>query len=245
MLSKTRFAIVGPGRLGTALGSAMRAAGLHVAGPFGRGAGGADGGDSDVVLLCVPDSEIAAAASAVKPGKLVGHTSGATSLAPLQPHESFSLHPLLSVARSGTQFTGAGCAVSGSTERARDMAIALGTSIGMRPFAVAESDRPLYHAAASMAANYLVTIEAAAEHLAAIAGVERQHLVPLVRSAVEQWAEVGARDALTGPVARGDDATVARQREAVSARAAELLPLWDTLTDATRALARSRTTTAR
>jgi predicted short-subunit dehydrogenase-like oxidoreductase (DUF2520 family) len=220
----------------------MRAAGLDITGPLGRGA---DGAECDVVLLCVPDAEIATAAHAISPGKLVGHTSGATSLAPLAPHEAFSLHPLLSVARSGTQFSGAGCAVSGTTERARQMATELATSVGMRPFAVAEADRPLYHAAASMASNYLVTLESAAEQLAAMAGVDREHLVPLVRSAVEQWAAVGARDALTGPVARGDADTVARQRTAVSARAPELLPLWDTLTDATRALARSRNTTAR
>ncbi len=219
----------------------MRAAGLNVTGPLGRGA---NGEESDVVLLCVPDSEIANAAAAVGPGKLVGHTSGATSLAPLAPHEAFSLHPLLSVARTGTQFSGAGCAVAGSTERARDTAMALGTTLGMRPFAIAEADRPLYHAAASMASNYLVTLEWAAEQLAAIVGVDRDHLVPLVRSAVDQWASVGAHEALTGPVARGDAATVERQRAAVNARAPELLSLWDTLTSATQLLARSRTTAA-
>jgi predicted short-subunit dehydrogenase-like oxidoreductase (DUF2520 family) len=220
----------------------MRAAGLDVAGPFGRGA---DGAESDVVLLCVPDAEIATAAQAVRIGPIVGHTSGATSLAPLAPHEAFSLHPLLSVAKEGTQFRGAGCAIAGSTERAVRTATAIAGALGMQPFAVADADRPLYHAAASMASNYLVALEAAAERLAALAGVSRQYLAPLVRSAVDQWAAVGAHDALTGPVARGDAETVERQRAAVAARAGDLLPLWDSLTDATHALARARATAAR
>src|SRR4051794_19196588 len=73
-------AIVGPGRLGHALVPALRTAGIEVEGPLGRGA---DPRDAEVVLLCVPDGEIAAAAAAVTPGPLVGHCSGATTLEPL------------------------------------------------------------------------------------------------------------------------------------------------------------------
>ena len=61
---------------------------------------------------------------------------------------------------------------------------------------------------------------------------------PLVRATVENWASLGPRGALTGPVARGDEVTVRRQREAVLERAPELVALFDALTDATRALAR-------
>ena len=107
----------------------------------------------------------------------------------------------------------------------------------MRPFAVADADRGIYHAAASMASNYLVTIEGAAERLGAIAGVDRDMLVPLVRAAVENWARLGARGALTGPIARGDHETAARQRAAVASRAPELIDLWDALSRATHALA--------
>ena len=91
-----------------------------------------------------------------------------------------------------------------------------------------------------MASNYLVTLEDAAERLGAVAGVEREPFVPLVRAAVENWARLGARRALTGPIVRGDAATAARQRDAVAARTPELLPLWDALTEATRALARGK-----
>jgi predicted short-subunit dehydrogenase-like oxidoreductase (DUF2520 family) len=105
---------------------------------------------------------------------------------------------------------------------------------------VAESDRPAYHAAASIASNFLVTLEAAAERVAAAAGVEREQLVPLVRATVENWARLGPERALTGPVARGDETTVARQRAAVYEFAPELVPLFDELVSATRALAASR-----
>ncbi len=227
---------VGAGRLGTALTAALGAAGLDVRGPLGRGAS-ADG--AATVLLCVPDREIAAAAAAVAPGPLVGHCSGATGLAPLAPHEAFSLHPLMTVPANASPgvLSGAGCAVDGTTQRALEVAERLAAVLGMHATRIAEEDRVAYHAAASIASNFLVTLEGAAERLAATAGVDRALLAPLVRAAVEDWAERGAADALTGPIARGDEETVARQRAAVADRTPELLDLFDVLADATRAVA--------
>jgi predicted short-subunit dehydrogenase-like oxidoreductase (DUF2520 family) len=234
-LLKSGIAIVGGGRMGRALAAAIPAAGIPVRGPFGRGA---SCDDASVVLLCVPDREIAAAAAAVVPGRLVGHCSGAATLAPLAPHEAFSLHPLLAVAADRpAPFAGAGCAVAGSTFRALDVARALAGALRMRAVEVADADRALYHAAASMASNYLVTLESAAADLAAATGVARELLVPLVRVTVDHWAALGAR-ALTGPIARGDEETVARQRAAVAERAPDLLPLWDALAQRTATLAR-------
>ena len=236
LLTGAGVAIVGAGRLGRALTDAMRGAGLRVLGPLRRGA---DGEDAAIVLLCVPDAAIADAARAVapRPGRLVGHCSGLSTLAPLAPHESFSMHPLMTVAGNvSVSFAGAGCAVAGSTERARSLSIALAEALRMKPFTVADADRPAYHAAASLASNYLVTLEGAAERLGQVAGVERELFVPLVRTAVENWARLGARKALTGPIVRGDVATAERQRAAVAARAPELLSLWAALATATRAL---------
>jgi predicted short-subunit dehydrogenase-like oxidoreductase (DUF2520 family) len=229
------IAIVGAGRLGTALAAALRAAGLAVRGPLGRGA---DPLNSTIVLLCVPDGEIAAAAANVPPGPLVGHCSGATGLDVLAPHEGFSLHPLMTVPEGAppTIFAGAGCAVDGTTLHALATAERLADALGMRPTQVADQDRVAYHAAASIASNFLVTLEGAAERLAATAGVNRELLAPLVRAAVENWAADGAERALTGPIARGDEETVARQRAAVEERTPDLLPLFDALVDATRAL---------
>jgi predicted short-subunit dehydrogenase-like oxidoreductase (DUF2520 family) len=233
---QSTIAIVGRGRMGPALAGALSAAGLPVTGPLGRGA---DGNGADVVLLCVPDGEIAAAAGAIAPrdGLLVGHCSGATGLGVLAPHEAFGLHPLMTVAHGPAAFAGAGCAVAGSTGRAVETARSLAEATGMRPFAIADEDRAAYHAAASIASNFLTTIEGAAERLAATAGVPREALVPLVRAAVDNWAGLGARAALTGPIVRGDEAVVERQRAAVAERTPELAGLFDALAAATRDLA--------
>jgi len=127
--------------------------------------------------------------------------------------------------------------VDGSTERAVATATTLAEAVGLRPVRIAPEDRAAYHAAASIASNFLVTLQAAAERLAATAGADREVFVPLVRATVENWAALGPERALTGPVARGDDETVARQRAAVAERTPDLLPLFDTLADATRAIA--------
>lgn len=226
-------AIVGAGRLGSALAAALPSA----TGPFGRGA---DPRDADVVLLCVPDQEIATAAAAIRPGPVVGHCSGATTLRPILEagHEALSMHPLMTVPRDGeARFEGAGAAVAGSTERALHAARVIAARLGMRPVVIADEDRAAYHAAAAIASNFLTTIEGAAERVGATAGLDRELLVPLVRASVEAWAEFGAARALTGPIARGDEATVERHRAVLDERAPDLLPLYDALADATRALA--------
>jgi predicted short-subunit dehydrogenase-like oxidoreductase (DUF2520 family) len=232
-----RLAIVGRGRMGFALAEALSGAGYEVDGPRGRGA---DGAGADAVLLCVPDREIADAAARIAPGPLVGHCSGATGLDVLASREAFSLHPLMTVTAEGADFVGAGAAVAGSTPRALALAEELARALHMRPVEVREADRAAYHTAASIASNFLVTLEAAAERVAGSVGVDRALLVPLVRATVENWARLGSARALTGPVARGDEATIDRQRRALVAAAPELLGLFDALVEATRALAAHR-----
>jgi predicted short-subunit dehydrogenase-like oxidoreductase (DUF2520 family) len=232
------LAIVGRGRLGTALTAALRGARpqleCEVAGPFGRGY---DGKGAGAVLLCVPDGAIETAASLIDAGPLVGHCSGATVLDVLAPHEAFSFHPLLPVIPGQTNFAGAGAAIAGSSEPALAFAASLARALGMRAVEIDERDRAAYHAAASIASNFLVTLEAAAERVAATAGVSPGLLAPLVRATVENWAAVGPEQALTGPVARGDSTTVEAQRAAISERTPELLPLFDAMVEATRELA--------
>jgi predicted short-subunit dehydrogenase-like oxidoreductase (DUF2520 family) len=194
---------------------------------------------ADAVLLCVPDAEIAAIASVIPTGAPIGHCSGATALDVLAPHECFSLHPLMTVPADAPPdvLAGAGAAVAGSTPRALALALALARLLTMQPIEIAESDRAAYHAAACIASNFLVTLEAAAERVAATAGLSPELLVPLVRATVENWATLGPQRALTGPVARGDEATIERQRAALAHRTPELLELFDTCVDATRQLA--------
>jgi predicted short-subunit dehydrogenase-like oxidoreductase (DUF2520 family) len=239
--SPLRVGIVGAGRVGNALAAALLDAGVEVEGPLGRG--GRPAG-CDAILLCVPDAEIAAAAELVTAAApLVGHTSGATPLSALAHAgvDTFGLHPLQTVATSDVRFEGAGAAVAGSSPEALGFAAALAERLGMTPFEIDDEGRAAYHAAASVASNFLVTLQAAAETIAGGAGLEpeqaRALLAPLVRQTVENIAELGPEAALTGPVARGDEATVAAQRAAVEETAPELVDLFDELVRRTRELA--------
>jgi predicted short-subunit dehydrogenase-like oxidoreductase (DUF2520 family) len=166
----TGLVVVGRGRLGTAL-----AAALGAGEPLGRDEAPSAG--TEIVLLCVPDAEIPAAAEAVAgSARFVGHTSGATPITALElagTPDVFGLHPLQTVTGAGpARFDGCGCAVAGSTQRALELAEQIATDLGMKPFAVEDSQRAAYHAAASIASNFLVTIEAEAEALAVAAGIE-------------------------------------------------------------------------
>lgn len=240
-----RVGIVGPGRVGTALARALRQTGVDVEGPVGRGARPSR---CDAIVLCVPDAEITAAAEIVTAAApFVGHTSGATPLSALAHAgvPGFGLHPLQSFAHPGVSFEGAGAAVAGTTPEALAFATALAERLGMRPFEIDDEGRAAYHAAASVASNFLVTLQAAAETLARGAGLSREDaralLMPLVRQTVENVAELGPEAALTGPVARGDEETVAAQRAAVAEAAPELVELFDELVELTRSLAGQRT----
>lgn len=242
-----RIQIVGRGRVGAALAAALPDAdwaGRDATGLIGD-ARSAAASPAEIVLLAVPDSEIHRAAAAIEPGPVVGHLSGATGLGPLisSGHEAFSLHPLLAVTGAATSFAGAFAAVDGSSPAAVAAAESLSEELGMRPFTVAAADRTAYHAAASIAANYLVTVEDFAARLAASVGVPPVAFAPLVRAALTGWEQHGPAG-LTGPVSRGDDHVVGAQRLAVAAHLPADLALFDALTAATGNLA-ARTAAAK
>ena len=129
-------------------------------------------------------------------------------------------------------------AVAGSDEGAERFAAALADALGMRPFAVPEERRAAYHAAACIASNFLVALEESAAGLLDATGVEdaRELLAPLVVRTAFNWAEQGG-DALTGPIARGDAATIERHRAALAESAPELIPLYEALAERTATLA--------
>jgi len=116
----------------------------------------------------------------------------------------------------------------------------LAAALELRTVEIADEDRAAYHAAASIASNLLVTLEDAADVMFRTVGADRALLVPLARAALENWATLGVPAALTGHIARGDEATVARQRAAIEERAPDLLALFDALADRTRAIASHR-----
>jgi pantoate--beta-alanine ligase len=205
--------IVGPGRAGHALARALTDAGWTVEPLLGRGdevAGAADG--VDLLVIATPDGAIADVAAAVRrvPTTVVAHLAGALGLDVLAPHERrASIHPLVSLAgTAGLQ--GAWFAVAGDP-LARDVVAALdGHAVE-----VPDAQRALYHAAACVASNHLVALLGQAERIAAAAGVPLEAYLDLVRGTVENVAALGPAAALTGPVARGDWATVDRHLAAL------------------------------
>jgi predicted short-subunit dehydrogenase-like oxidoreductase (DUF2520 family) len=252
--------VIGAGRLGTALSRALHAARCPSVGPAARGEVPAG---CRALVLCVPDSEIAAAAEVVAgAAPLVGHASGATPLSTLEAAERagaavFGWHPVQTFAGLGPEalagarrdttasgleaFAGAGCGIAGSTPQALGFARELALLLEMTPVEIDDEGRAAYHAAASIASNFLVTLLAAAEQVGTGAGLERDQvralLTPLIRRTLENTSALGPEQALTGPVARGDEQTVAAQRLAVGHNSPELLPLFDELVDQTQRLA--------
>jgi predicted short-subunit dehydrogenase-like oxidoreductase (DUF2520 family) len=185
----------------------------------------------DVVLLCVPDRAIAEVAAGIEPGPWVGHVSGGTPLGALAPHERrFSLHPLQTFThdRGPEQLDGAWAAVTGETESARAVATALAEILGLRPFALDDDRRALYHAGAAIASNYLVTLRRVAGELLAASGAPPEALDPLMRRVIENGF------ALTGPIERGDWETVERHRAAIAEHAPDVLEAYDVLARLTR-----------
>ncbi len=243
-----RLIVVGAGRAGGAIARAATAAGAEV---DVLGHGDAPRADGDApVLLCVPDEAIAEVCARIAgdlpAGTPVGHVSGATTLAALSPAAeagcpTFSLHPLQTIPAPDADLTGAPCAVAGADTTALELARALATGLGMRPFEVPDEGRAAYHAAASMASNFLIALEESAAGLLAAAGVDnpRDVLAPLVLRSAANWADAGA-DALTGPIARGDEETVKRHLRAIAERAPDLAPLYRELARRTRSLAEDR-----
>lgn len=229
---ETTFAVIGAGRLGTVLAPALRAAGFTVHGPLGRG----ETVPADIALLAVPDAAIADAAAAARGfARRVGHLSGATSLDAVD----FRLHPLQTFTgvEGPDAFRGIGAAVAGRTSADEHLAADIATALGARVFPLDDARRGEYHAAASFASNFVLTVLDAAEQLARASGVRgsRELLAPLILQTVENWRSAGATQALTGPIARGDEETVARQRAASAS--ADLGDLFDALAAATRTVA--------
>jgi predicted short-subunit dehydrogenase-like oxidoreductase (DUF2520 family) len=210
--------VIGSGRVGSAVAARLRERGIGVE------------PDGALVILCVPDDAIAGVAAGLAEGPWVAHVSGATPLAALEPHRRrFSLHPLQTFtrARGPEQLDGAWGAVTAETEEARTAGFWLAETLGLRPFELDDPARPLYHAGAAIASNYLVTLHAVASDLFRAAGAPPEALVPLMRRTIDNGFE------LTGPIERGDWETVEAHRRAIRAARPELEPLYDVLAEAT------------
>lgn len=224
--------VIGTGRAGGTIAARLRQRGI----PVRAGRSAADGAaHDDLVLIAVPDDAIPGVARAIARGPWLAHVSGATTLAALDPHEQrFSLHPLqtLSSQRGPEQLDGAWAALTAEDDEATQRATWLAEALGLRHFALRDADRPLYHAAAVIAGNYLVTLQRTAARLFDEVGAPPEALVPLMLRTIENGF------VLTGPIARGDEGTVRAHLDALRDRAPEVEPLYRALAEATRAVHR-------
>lgn len=245
--SQRALALVGPGRAGLTVAAAATHHGFRVSAIAGRNPQAAStvhagrllnapatdvehvARNADLVVLATPDSALESAAArlaaSLEPGALVVHLAGALgcevfdSLVRAQPATRVgAIHPLRSLQRPESaedavaQLRGAACAVGGDSQVA-----VLAAALGMRPFSVDDDRRAMYHATAAVASNHLVALAGQVERLAAQAGVPVEVFLGLMRGTLDNVGLLGAAGALTGPVARGDVATVEAHLAAIPA----------------------------
>ncbi|MDH3606336.1 MAG: DUF2520 domain-containing protein [Acidimicrobiia bacterium] len=245
-----RIVLVGPGRAGMSLGYAFRESGHDLVGVLGRDSAAEAAGllgtgalswdelvpAAELVVVGVADDAIAGVADRLAP-QMIGveaavHISGSVSVSALDPIAEVGLatgsfHPLQSLPTAEVgrrRLAGSWAAITASDPGLHATLHELASSLSMVPFDVADQDKQLYHAGASAAANYVVGSLALAQRLLAAAGVPWEAAAPMVAAVVDNVAELGPQAALTGPIARGDVATVRAQREAVRAAVPELEP---------------------
>src|SRR3954447_13745014 len=268
-----RLGFVGAVRAGTALARGLAAVGWPVVAVSSRTAAHAEAlavclpgaralpdaqgvaDVADVVFLTVPDAAINAVAEAIAwtRGQGVVHASGVESAAPLaaaarQGALGGSFHPLPTFAAvpppdALAPFVGVTCALEGDHTLLPRLE-AMARALGARPQALPPETKLLYHTAAVLASNYLVTLLHLAADLWRTFGVPEREateaLLPLVRGAIDNVAAHGAVEALTGPIARGDASTVEKHLRALAAARPEALATYRALGRATLELVRLR-----
>ncbi len=258
-------AVIGGGKLGTALGRQLAAAGYRITGvccrtmESARRAAAVINTDKAVtvpweitpearlVLLTTPDGEIAATYRAIadhdgfSPDAIVLHCSGAHPSTILKATNDSGLakgsfHPLQSFAAAkntdDNPFRGINAAIEGDA-RALIMAGQLGDALGVTCFTIRTEAKAMYHAAAAVALNYLVTLVDIALSLLASAGINRRQAItilsPLLEGTLTNIKTVGIPEALTGPIARGDIATIADHLDAIGTHKPDLLAVYSRL----------------
>ena len=264
-----KVAVIGAGRVGTAVAVLLVQAGHRLVGVSGRGETrgrvsshlpdvpvvepAEAAAAADLVVIGTPDDAIEptvaalAAAAALTPGTWVVHLSGSLGLEALRPAREIgarglAMHPLQTFPDVGSALEGlpgSSIAVTADDEEGYRLGERLAHDLDGVPFRLADELRPLYHAAAVFASNYLVTVSAIAEALFAGAGVPdpTSAMAPLQRSSLDHVEQLGPARALTGPAMRGDAGTIQRNLEALERHAPKLVPTYVALARATLHLA--------
>ena len=231
-----RVHIVGPGRAGRSLARALEDSGWPTPVLFARNDDSSQIGDgAEIVIIATPDATISevSALLPVRSDVAVVHLAGSLGLDVVRRHPRHgAVHPLVALPDEATgarRLMGAWFAVAGDP-----VVEEVVEALDGRSFVVADEDRARYHAAAVVASNHLVTILGQAERIAASAGVPFEALLHLVRGTIDNVDELGPVAALTGPAARGDEATIRRHLEAIGD---DERPLYELLATEARRLA--------
>ncbi|HXM39364.1 MAG TPA: Rossmann-like and DUF2520 domain-containing protein [Gemmatimonadales bacterium] len=195
--------------------------------------------ETDIVILAVRDDGIKPLAESLAKARAIAERHVVLHLSGVQGQEALgalvssraalgSLHPLQTIVepeRAPLRLKGAWAAVEGMP-RAVETAEQLAQDIGMRPFRIATKAKAIYHAGAVFASNYLVVVEAVAQRLLRHAGLSDADawaaLRPLVEGTIENLSRAEPKNALTGPVLRGDTATIVRHLESLAVDDAKL-----------------------
>jgi predicted short-subunit dehydrogenase-like oxidoreductase (DUF2520 family) len=262
-----KISVVGAGRVGTGLAVLWRRAGHEIVAVSGGAAtperaatylpevpvveAEEAAADAEVVVIATPDAAIRPVcerlAGALRPRASVAHASGASGLDALDAAaatgaSTLAVHPYQTcptVEAAVERMAGATFAVTARDEAGYTLGERLARDAGGRPFRIADELKPLYHASAVFASNYLVTVTALAEQLARAAGVPDPAgaLALLQEATLANIERVGPAEALTGPAVRGDALTLRRNIEALAARTPEAVRPYVVLADLAIALA--------
>jgi predicted short-subunit dehydrogenase-like oxidoreductase (DUF2520 family) len=256
-------AVIGAGRVGTALAVRLLDAGHRIVAISGRAdtvdraarylpgvpihAPSVAARGAEIVIIGTPDDLIEPAASALADEGALGegqsaiHLSGATSLGTLSAPraagaEVLSVHPLQTfpdVDSALARIPGSGIAVTALSGAGYELGERLARDVGGRSFRLADEAKPIYHAAAVFASNYLVAVTALADELFRDAGMREpaELFLPLQRATLDNVAALGPTAALTGPAVRGDAGTVAANLEALAKHAPQAVPAYVALAD--------------
>ncbi len=259
-MKKDSIAIIGLGKVGTAIGYLLRKAGYEIAAVSDRSPGAIERGvpytggavskdplhaalSADAIFITTPDDLIRSLCNEIAetggfgPGKLVVHMSGAGGLDLLESARATgaqiaSIHPL----QSFVDIEGVITSLPGSTfsitaeGEIREWAVRVTTDLGGIPFFVSDEDKPLYHTAACMASNYLVTLMNTVEGIYRQMGMGEKEALrsfwPLVQGTMRNIEEKGTGKSLTGPIARGDIGTIRRHLKILGEKSPRLLALY-------------------
>jgi len=261
------IAVIGAGRVGTALAVLLSRAGHRIAAVSGR-TGTADraakflpdvsvlpdaeaAGAAEVVIVGVPDALIEPTTASIAPSlrsdAAVLHLSGALGLDALAAADAAGAEPVAlhllqtfpSVEAALDRVPGSAAAVTARGEPGFALGERLALDVGARPFRLADEHRALYHASAVLASNAVVALMGLAEQVLRDAGVDDPvgKFLPLSLASVENSGELGPGAALTGPVVRGDAETVERNLRALAERSPAAVPAYVTLSKAAADLA--------